>query len=316
VVGAGPAGVGAAVGLARRGVKPVVLIDRREDIGGIPSLYRTKAGAVPTFVLWSRGRVLFGEQYAERLTNSLLNSGVDVWLESQVIELSAGEKSVTVLNPVRGKVRITADAVVLACGAREQNRIERRLGTGARPAGVFFTKNMLDLAERNDLPFARKPVVLGSDLVAYAAAAKLKASGTDQIAMVDQRLRPGCSLPARIYFRRWVNPQFHGGTSVAYTHGERSVASLGLEDGSQLSCDRLLVSGDLIPNSELPLLAGMDVELPSRRLAVGLDHSLSAPGWFAAGNITGQSRGGEWCHLDGRRAAAHVARYLNGRRGA
>ena len=53
IVGGGPAGIGAALGLVRRGVKSIVLIERDEKIGGIPALYKRKPGGVPTFIRWS-----------------------------------------------------------------------------------------------------------------------------------------------------------------------------------------------------------------------------------------------------------------------
>jgi cation diffusion facilitator CzcD-associated flavoprotein CzcO len=55
IVGAGPAGIGAAVALAGKGVRPVVLIDRVSNVGGMPALCMKKPGAVPTFVSWLTG---------------------------------------------------------------------------------------------------------------------------------------------------------------------------------------------------------------------------------------------------------------------
>ncbi len=120
VIGAGPAGVGVATGLARRGIKPVILIDRHERVGGVPSLYKEKSGGVPTFVFWSRGRLVFGEKITERLAEKLGASEVEVWLESQVIEILPGDKKATLVNPSRGRFQVSAEAIVLACGARER----------------------------------------------------------------------------------------------------------------------------------------------------------------------------------------------------
>ena len=50
IIGGGPAGIGVAGGLAKRGIGPVVLIERRAEVGGTPVGYRQKPGGVPTFV--------------------------------------------------------------------------------------------------------------------------------------------------------------------------------------------------------------------------------------------------------------------------
>ncbi|MBT7735380.1 MAG: hypothetical protein HN707_10770, partial [Verrucomicrobia bacterium] len=39
IIGGGPAGIGVAVGLAKRGIGPVVLIERRAGVGGTPMGY-------------------------------------------------------------------------------------------------------------------------------------------------------------------------------------------------------------------------------------------------------------------------------------
>lgn len=310
VIGAGPAGIGVAVGLAERGIRPVILIDRENSPGGIPALYRKKPGGVPTFVLRSRGRLVFGEELAGRLASKLRSAQVEVWLESQVTELEVARRTVSVIRPWLGRIELSADAVVLACGARERTPAERGWITGSRPAGVFFTKNLLEMLDRHGSRPGRRAVILGSDLVAWSAAAKFKAAGAQEAILVDQSPRPECSLPARVYFRRWVRPQYCGVQGELRLAGARRVSGVSFPDGTQLSCDALIISGELTPASELALMAGLPVELASRRPLVDRRYRFSAPGWFAAGNILGGSRGAESCYRNGLRVARSVAEYL------
>jgi NADPH-dependent 2,4-dienoyl-CoA reductase/sulfur reductase-like enzyme len=310
VIGAGPAGVGVAIGLARRGIKPVILIDRRERVGGVPSLYKKKLGGVPTFVLWTQGRLVFGGQIAGRLADKLRASEVQVWLESQVIEALPGEKKVTLVNPSRGRFQVSAEAVVLACGARERTAAERGWINGSRPGGILFTKNMLDLVDQHELRVACTPAILGSDLIAHAAAAKLKSAGASDAVMIDRSPKPDCSLPARFYFGRWAKPHYLGGAQAVTVAGGRSVSAVTPGNGAQVPCDLLMICGDLVPNTELALMGNLRVDVASRRVAVGPAYQLSEPGWFAAGNILGDYHGAEWCYFNGRRVAHQVARYL------
>ena len=92
IIGAGPAGIGAATALSKRGVKSIALVERSDKIGGIPALYKTKKGGVRTFVRWSRGGIpVFGEEYARWLSLQLARTETKVWLQSQVIEIEAKE---------------------------------------------------------------------------------------------------------------------------------------------------------------------------------------------------------------------------------
>ncbi len=75
-------------------------------------------------------------------------------------------------------------------------------------------------------------------------------------------------------------------------------------------CDGAILSGELVPNTELALLGGFDVELPGRQLVIDHCQQLSSPGWFAAGNILGGWHGAQWCFFNGRRLARQVAKYL------
>jgi NADPH-dependent 2,4-dienoyl-CoA reductase/sulfur reductase-like enzyme len=310
VIGAGPAGIGVAIGLARRGINPVILIDRRERVGGVPSLYKKKPGGVPTFVLWTQGRLIFGQQLAQRLADKLHVNEVEVWLESQVIEVSPGEKKVTLVNPIRGRFQVSAEAVVLACGARERTSSERGWINGSRPGGVLFTKNMLDLVDQHEVHVACAPAILGSDLIAHAAAAKLKSAGSADAVMIDRSPRPDCSLPARFYFGRWAKLHYQGGAHQVTVVGGRSVSGVTPAERAPVRCDLLMICGDLVPNTELALMGNLRVDLASRRVAIGSDYQLSEPGWFAAGNILGDYHGAEWCYFNGRRVAGQVAKYL------
>jgi len=231
-------------------------------------------------------------------------------LETQVIEISADERKLTLVNPSHGRFQVSADAVVLACGARERTPVERGWIFGSRPSGLLFTKNLLDLIDLYEDHAASRPVIFGSDLIAYAAAAKLKSIGGSDAVMVDRSSMPDCSLPARLYFRRWAKPQYQGGAQAVTVAGTRSVSAVALANGTKILGDMLMVCGDLVPNTELALMGNLGVDMASRRVAVGSDYQLSKSGWFAAGNILGSYHGAEWCYFNGRRVARQVAQYL------
>ena len=309
IIGGGPAGIGTAVGLAKRGVGPVVLIERRAELGGTPMGYRKKPGGVPTFVEWTRGRVVFGEELAGRMAKRLAKTDTAIRLGTQVTKIDPAEKRLTLLGP-DGVRELTADAVVLAAGAREQTPAEKGWLAGARTARVGFTRHVTGWLDRHGLLPARKPVVVGSDLIAYSAAAKLRAAGSDEPVMIDRRQSPSAGFFERLFFRRWTRPDWSGGVTAAGMKGDRAATGVQSSDGKEWPGDGVMVCGELVPNSELALLGGLAVELPSRQLQLARGQAMSEPGWFAAGNVLGGFHGAQWCYFNGRRLAKRIATFL------
>lgn len=312
IIGAGPAGVGAAVALSKRGIKSIAIIERSDKIGGIPSFYKKKKGGVRTFVRWSRGGIpVFGEEYAQWLEKQLLKSKLRIELQSQVLNIDAKKKILTLVNPKEGEVNYSADAIVMACGSREETPAERGWLAGSRPVRVFFTKQLLSLLDDNHLLPMNNPLIIGSDLIGYAAAAKLKAAGASDAVIVDNCNRPKCSIFERLYFRMWSNPKYQGLNSKSIEITGNKAASGVRLNGKNIPCDGIVICGVLIPNSELALIGNIKVELPSRKPVVTEDYQLSESGWFAAGNILGGFHGAEWCYFNGRRVARAVVNYLS-----
>jgi glycerol-3-phosphate dehydrogenase len=309
IIGAGPAGIGTAVGLAKAGIAPVLLIDRAAETGGIPAKYEAKPGGVPTFIVWTRGRVLFGKQFVDVLRRELNQTNTETWLECQVIAVNRSTKSLSVVGPQLGRAEIQSDAVVMACGARERTSSERGWIVGHRGTRQFFTMQLLQLLDGCQALPLERPAIIGSDLIAYSAAAKLRAAGSQEAIMLDKRSRPATRLWERLYFGRWSHPLWQ---SVSDVLAIPAASPTGLYIGSdQTDCDGVVLSGELLPNSELAIAAGLAVTQPNRIPVRRGRHELSEPGWFVAGAELGGFHGAEWCYRNGRQAAHSVTRYLS-----
>lgn len=312
IVGAGPAGIGAALALAARGVESVCLLERSAAAGGIPARYGDK-GPVPTFVATRRGCLVHGGEYARALLARLGRTRVRVMLETQVIAVDAARRTLTAVSPERGRFEIAARAHVFTTGAREQSAAERGWVAGARPGRVLFTLQLIDLLHRHDALPGRRPVVLGSDLIGYAAAAKLAAAGAETSTLADAHARPRTALAARLFFRRWARVRYLAAMRGARIAGNAAVESLSVDGDQSLLCDTVVLSGSLTPNSELLVQGGFTVEPPRQVPTTSRSGALSAPGFFAAGNVLGGFHGAEWCYWNGRRVGGAVARHLTRR---
>ena len=262
----------------------------------------------------SRGGIpVFGEDYANWLETQISKRNIDIRLHSQVLDIEPKEKRVTLVSPDKGKISLTADAIIMACGSREETPAERGFMMGSRPMRVFFTKHLLELIDNHGLLPMRNPVIIGSDLIAYAAAAKLRQAGAEEAIIVDKRKSPKCSIFERLYFRFWSNPVYQGSNNLDSISvvGSGAVTGIKLSNGDFIKCDGIAVCGELIPNSELALKGDIKIELPSRKPVVGPDYQLSESGWYAAGNLLGGFHGAEWCYFNGSKVAKKVVKYLS-----
>lgn len=305
IIGAGPAGVGAAVRLAKLGIGPIALIEREPRVGGIPARYTSDD--VPTYVMWTQGNVVPGHRFAERLRKEVENANLTVHLESMVTQIDAQEGVLTIVSPTRGQWQLKADVILVATGARESSRAERGWIYGHRPAGVLFTSNVLDLGGGKSSGDA---AILGSEVMGYAAAAKLAKSGAKRVTVSDDSAHPRSLLPKRMFFYRWAMPKWMGGAKSAIIRGSRRVENLEIDDRQRIHAREVVITGSLVPNSELLAEAGLPIDTKTRLALDVANYRLDNAPIFLAGNVLGLSCSGMWAYWTGKWAAGRVARHL------
>ena len=128
IIGAGPAGLAAALRLYDRGERDIVLLEREREPGGI-----LRQCIHDGFGLTRFGETLSGPEYAARFTERAAGLGLEIVTGATVIGLTSGR---VVTAATREGLRVyRAQAVNLAMGFRERTRgalsIPRR-----RPSGV------------------------------------------------------------------------------------------------------------------------------------------------------------------------------------
>ena len=130
VVGAGPAGLAAAVSARKAGAEKVLIVERDTGVGGILQQC-IHAG----FGLKYFQEELTGPEYAGRFARQAQELGVEILMDTMVLEVVPGQGLVCV-SAAHGIVQIQAGSVVLAMGCRERTRGALAI-PGTRPAGVY-----------------------------------------------------------------------------------------------------------------------------------------------------------------------------------
>ncbi len=312
VVGAGPAGLSAAVELRRLRVASVLVTDRDSEPGGVPR-HSWHTG----FGLRDRHRIMTGPAYARALADAAVAAGAELRLGTTVTGLAGGEAQVVTMTSARGIETVPALAVLLATGCRERPRAAR-LVPGDRPDGVMTTG---ELQQRVYLGRERLPgraLVVGAEHVSFSAAVTLAHAGADVVALVTEHERQQSYAAFRLGAAlRWRVPVWTS-TAVRRVAGRWRLAGVEVADvrtgaARFVPCDTVVFTGDWIPDHELARRAGLAMDPGTRGPAVDTTLETSAAGVFAAGNLVHAAETADIAALSGRHAARHIAAVLGAR---
>lgn len=174
VIGAGPAGLSAAIEAAKKGVK-VLVMDENSRPGGqlfkqIHKFFGSKEHKAGTRG-FDIGKLLLEE------TGRL---GIDVWLNTEVCGIDK-DKNLWVVRDGKESFNIKADAVVLASGATE-NAISFEGWTLPGVMGAGAAQTMINV--HRVLP-GKKIVMLGSGNVGVIVSYQLLQAGAEVMAIVE-----------------------------------------------------------------------------------------------------------------------------------
>jgi thioredoxin reductase len=302
VVGAGPAGLAAAVALRQAGIARVVVVERQGVAGGIPR----HCGHSP-FGMREFGRILSGRRYADRLAEVALAAGVELRLRHSVVAIADGPV-VTVATP-DGPATLAPRRVILATGIREATRAARRV-SGDRPLGILNTGALQDqVFLRRSVPF-RRPVIVGTELVSMSAVLTCLGAGARPAAIVESGLRSLARAPFR-WLPYALRVPVHHGAEIADIRGGRVVeaVTLRLQDGEtrSIACDGVLFTGRFTPEAGIARTSGLEIDPATGGPAVDTAGRTSLAGIYAAGNLLRGVETAGWCWAEGRAVARSVA---------
>ncbi|HEY9060695.1 MAG TPA: FAD-dependent oxidoreductase [Pseudobacteroides sp.] len=288
IIGAGPAGLAAAVELVRNGIKDIIVIDREPFAGGILNQCIHDGFGVIKFK-----EVLTGPEYAQRYIDEANKLGIEIMTSSMVISMS-GDKEITVLNS-EGLATYKAKAVILAMGCRERTR--GALGIpGTRPAGIFTAGVAQNLVNLKNIMIGKRVVILGSGDIGLIMARRLTLEGVKVIAVVEKMpYSNGLARNITQCLEDYDIPLLLSHTVINIEGKERlkSVTIARVDEKGEaikgtsrkFDCDTLILSVGLIPENELSLGAGIDLDGVTQGAIVDENLQTSIEGVFACGNV-------------------------------
>ena len=295
VIGGGPAGMAAALAAHKAGAR-VAIVEREQHLGGI-----LRQCIHPGFGLSHFKQELTGPEYAQRFIDQVHATDIALFLNSMVIGIGSGEPTkdtavhaVTLMNPA-GMLQLTGRAIVLAMGCRERTRSEIKI-PGSRPAGVFTAGLAQRYINIENLKPGSRAVILGSGDIGLIMARRCTLEGISVEGVYE--LMPYAN-GLRRNVKNCLNDfgiPLHLSTTVTRVIGHDRVEAVEVSQVDErlapipgteriVPCDTLLLSVGLIPENELSVAAGVELDPHTRGAVVDQSLQTGVPGIFACGNV-------------------------------
>ena len=289
VIGAGPAGLAAAIAAKEEGISSLLVLEREKEPGGI-----LRQCIHNGFGLHRFSEELTGPEYAARDIARAHELEIPIECDTTVLSVSP-DRQVTCVSPKHGFRRFSAKAIILAMGCRERPR-GALCTPGTRCAGIYSAGTAQRFVNLEGYMPGKRVVILGSGDIGLIMARRMTLQGAKVLACVE--IMPYSSGLNRnivqclddygipLYLSHTVT-EIRGrdrlkGITVSEVDSNRNPIP-----GSEIrfDCDTLLLSCGLIPENELSQGAGVEISPLTSGAVVRETFETSVPGIFACGNV-------------------------------
>lgn len=313
IIGGGPGGLAAAAELKKNGIDDILILEREHTPGGI-----LRQCIHDGFGLTRFGETLSGPEYAQRFIDDVKKQGIEIVTDATVIGLTQDRKVTAASKD--GLLQYQADAVILTMGCRERTRGALSI-PGERPAGVFTAGTAQAYINLKNKMVGKNVIILGSGDIGMIMARRMTLEGAKVQAVFEIQPYPS-GLPRNIEqcLNDYQIPLYlsHTVTKIIGHNRLEAVEVSQVNENMQpipgtekrYDCDTLILSVGLIPENELSLMAGVELDPRTKGAVVDEFYQTSVPGIFAAGNVLHVHDLVDFVSLEAERLAKSVAAYL------
>lgn len=314
VVGGGPAGLAAAYSAYQNGLRKILLIERDKELGGILNQCIHNGFGLHFFK-----EELTGPEYAGNFIKMLQTTGIEVLLDSMVLEITSN-KQVHIVSKQTGYKVLEAQAIILAMGCRERTRGAIAI-PGTRAAGVFTAGTAQRYVNMEGYMVGKRVLILGSGDIGLIMARRMTLEGAKVLACVELMPYSGGLMRNIVQCLQDYDIPLYLSHTIVDIQGRERVekAVIAKVDENrcpipgteiEFDCDTILLSVGLIPENELS--KGADIALDSRTNGAFVDENMqtSVPGIFACGNVVHVHDLVDFVTMESMRAGAAAAKFV------
>lgn len=321
IIGGGPAGLAAAVSAKEQGISDLLIIERDKELGGILNQCIHNGFGLHTFQ-----EELTGPEYGARYLQQVNALEIPYLLNTMVVDMQRGQngkKIITIMNKKEGMVQIEADGVILAMGCRERSRGALNI-PGYRPAGIYSAGTAQHYVNIEGKMPGKEVVILGSGDIGLIMARRMTLEGA-RVKVVAEVMPYSGGLKRNIVqcLEDYDIPLKLSHTVIEIRGKERvEGVTLAKVDANQkpipgtqeeIACDTLLLSVGLIPENELTMGMGIDMNSVTAGPTVNESFETSEEGIFACGNVLHVHDLVDYVSDEAKRAGKNAAIYLLGK---
>ena len=298
VIGAGPAGMAAALAAAEKAPQcSIALIEREEHIGGI-----LKQCIHDGFGLIRFKERLTGPEYAWRYRDMLAqHSNIDIFVSTFVIRIVQQNGvgfELTFTNPQNGIFTLSCTVLISATGCRE--RTDRQVFIhGDRPSGVFTAGQAQAFINLKGYLPGKRFVILGSGDIGLIMARRLTLEtahiGGSVEGVYEVKSEPSGLTRNIVQCLEDYGIPLHLSTTVSALHGAGRLEGVTVTqvDGRMqpvadteryIPCDTLILSVGLIPENDILDSLAPKMDTRTKGPQVNQYMETTVPGLFSCGN--------------------------------
>ena len=314
VIGGGPAGLSAAYTAYQKGVKKILILERGTELGGILNQCIHNGFGLHYFK-----EELTGPEYAERLIKLLNNTGIEVKLDTMVLDVSP-QKQVSAVNGKDGLMLLEARAIILAMGCRERTRGAIAI-PGDRPAGVYTAGAAQRYLNIDGYMVGKRVIILGSGDIGLIMARRMTLEGAKVPACVEVMPYSGGLTRNIVQCLEDFEIPLYLSHTIIDIQGKNRVEKVVVAKvdenrnpicGTEIffDCDTVLLSVGLIPENELTRGAGIEMDARTGGAVVFENMETRIPGIFACGNAAHVHDLVDYVTAESSRAGEAAAVYL------
>ena len=315
VIGAGPAGMAAALEAEKNGLDNIIILERDKYIGGIlPQCIHNGFG------LEYFNEELTGPEYATEFINELNDSKIEVLTETMVLDVNS-KKEITALNKEKGVLKLKGKTIVLAMGCRERTRENIKI-PGDRPSGILSAGTAQRYTNIEGYMPGKSVVILGSGDIGLIMARRMRLEGADVKAVLEimpfssglVRNKVQClddyDIPLKL---QHTITRIEGKERLKRVKVVEVDESFNPVEGTEewIECDTLLLSVGLIPENELTKAMDIDLHPVTGGAVVNENRETEIEGVYAAGNVLHVHDLVDWVSEEAEIAGKAAADYLN-----